>query len=142
MILINKKDAPVYSGDHTGNILFLETKGESALMVVSLGSHPCTYITFPGIGHISDYEDANDLCPVHYGFTFLGTRKNLGIEGIWLGWDYAHYGDLLYSEHHDYRVPEDHEWTLNELKFEARVALETILQREASDDEEKRLLEP
>ena len=127
MILIEKDD-PVYTDDCTGNILFLETQGESALMIVSLGSHPCSYITFPGVEHISSYDDANDLCPVHYGFTFLGSRENLGVSGIWLGWDYAHYGDLLYSEHHNYRMPEDHEWTLNELIFEARRALDTILE--------------
>lgn len=133
MILINKKDAPVYSGDLKGNILFLETQGESALMIVSFGSHPCIYITFPGIEHIPSYDAADDLCPVHYGFTFLGSRETLGAAGLWLGWDYAHCGDLLYSEHSDYRIPGDHEWTLNELKFEARRALDTILQREASN---------
>ena len=129
MILINKKDTPVYSGDRNGKVLFLETQGKGALMIVSLGSHPCAYITFPGVEHISKYDDANDLCQVHGGFTFLGTRENLGIAGIWLGWDYAHYGDLLYNERFDFRMPEDHEWSLNELKFEARLALETILNR-------------
>lgn len=129
MILINKKDAAVYSSDRSGSILFLETQGESALMIVSLGSHPCSYITFPGIEHISKYDDADDLCPVHYGFTFLGTRENLGIAGLWLGWDYAHCGDLLYSDHFDYRIPGDHEWSLNELIFEGRLALDTILNK-------------
>lgn len=131
MILIEKDD-PVYTGDREGNILFLETQGESAVMIITLGSHPCSYITFPGIEHICDYEDANDLCQVHGGFTFLGSRKNLGINGLWLGWDYAHYGDLLYSERLDLRMPEDHEWTLNELKMEARMTLETVLERRTS----------
>ena len=129
MILINKEDVPVYSGDRNGTVLFLETQGESALMIVSLGSHPCSYITFPGISHISSYDDANDLLDVHGGFTFLGSRESLGFQGIWLGWDYAHYGDLLYSERLDLRIPGDHEWTLNELKFEARIALDTILKK-------------
>ena len=133
MILINKEDAPVYGGDLKGNILFLETQGESALMIVSFGSHPCIYITFPGIQHISDYGNADGLCQVHYGFTFLGSRENLGIAGLWLGWDYAHVGDLLYHEHYDHRIPGDHEWTLNELKFEGRRALDTILEREVKD---------
>ena len=64
MILINKKDTPVYSGDREGKILYLETWGEStALMIVSFGSHPCSYITFPGIEHMSNYDEANDfLC--------------------------------------------------------------------------------
>lgn len=131
MILIEKDD-PVYTGDCKGNILFLETQGESAVMIITLGSHPCSYITFPGIEHISDYEDANELCYVHGGFTFLGSRKNLGINGLWLGWDYAHYGDLLYSERLDLLMPEDHEWTLNELKMEARMTLETVLERRKS----------
>ena len=130
MILINKKDTPVYSGDREGKILYLETRGESsALMVVSLGSHPCTYITFPGVEHISNYDDANDLftTQVHGGFTFLGTRENLGIAGIWLGWDYAHYGDFLYSKRMDFYMPGDHKWELDELILEARDVLFTVL---------------
>lgn len=131
MILIDKKDTPVYSGDREGKILYLETMGESALMIISLGSHPCTYITFPGIEHISSYDDANESMnvEVHGGFSFLGSRKNMGIEGIWLGWDYAHYGDLLYSDCLDLRIPGDHEWSLDELVYEARGILSNVLER-------------
>lgn len=129
MVLIHKKDTPVYSGDREGKILYLETRGESALMIISLGSHPCTYLTFPGIEHICSYNDAEDslAVQVHGGFTFLGSRENLGIAGIWLGWDYAHAGDLLYSEHIDMYMPGDHKWTLEELILEARDALFTVL---------------
>ena len=125
MILINKND-PVYSDERNGKILYLETFGESALMIISLGSHPCSYVTFPGIEHISDYESANDLCDVHYGFTFLGSRENLGIKGIWLGWDYAHFGDLLYSSHFELWEENEHKWTLDELIIEGRTAITTI----------------
>lgn len=127
MILIHKKGEPVYSDDREGKILYLEVCGESAILIMSLGSHPCTYITFPGIEHIGDYSEADDLCDVHGGFTFLGSRRKIaGIEGIWLGWDYAHAGDLLYLSRYDIAIPGDHTWTLDELITEARDNLFTI----------------
>ena len=129
MILINETDVPVYNGDLNGKVLYLETQEQSALMVVSFGSHPCCYITFPGIQHLSNYDDANDLCDVHGGFTFLGSHKKLGIDGVWLGWDYAHYGDLLYFELLDCSMPDDHKWSLEELIIEARKALSEITSR-------------
>ena len=64
---------------------------------------------------------------VHGGFTFLGTRESLGIEGIWLGWDYAHAGDLLYSERIDFSIPGDHKWELDDLILQARDTLFTVL---------------
>lgn len=127
MVLINKKEDPVYSDDREGKILYLETCRDSAILIMSLGSHPCTYITFPGIEHIGDYSKANDLCDVHGGFTFLGSRRKIsGVEGIWLGWDYAHAGDLLYSSRYDVSIPGDHTWTLEELITEARNAIYDI----------------
>ena len=127
MILINKKDTPVYSDDREGKILYLEVCCDSAIMIMSLGSHPCTYMTFSGIEHIGDYKEANDLCDVHGGFTFLGSRRKIaGIEGIWLGWDYAHAGDMLYSSRCDLAIPGDHTWTLDELIKEARWAIYEI----------------
>ena len=128
MVLINKKDEPVYSDDKEGNILYLEVCCDSAIMIMSLGSHPCSYITFSGIEHICNYSDADDLCVVHGGFSFLGSRRKIaGIEGLWLGWDYAHAGDLLYSSRYDFSISGDHTWTLDELISEARNAVYNIL---------------
>lgn len=127
MILICKKEDSVYSDERKGKILYLEAFCDSAILIMSLGSHPCTYITFPGIEHIGDYPEADDLCDVHGGFTFLGSRRNIaGIEGIWLGWDYAHAGDLLYSSRYDVSIPGDHTWTLDELITEARQTIYNI----------------
>lgn len=134
MVLIYKKEDPVYSDDREGKILYLETYAESALLIMSLGSHPCSYITFPGIEHISSYDYANELCDVHYGFTFLGSRRNIAaLEGIWLGWNYAHAGDLLYSSRLDVSIPGDHKWTLDELITEGRLALYNMLLKMKGD---------
>lgn len=126
MILICKDD-PVYSDGVCANILYLETFGESAIVIVSFGSHPCTYVTFPGVEHIPDYDSANDLCDVHGGFTFLGSREKIGLKGRWLGWDYVHCGDLIYSSLFKGSFDEsEHEWTLTELISEGRQAIKEI----------------
>lgn len=99
------------------------------------GSHPCAYIQFPGIEKVKDYdslfidEDIDDIddfeCCIHGGFTFLGRLENLGLPGIWIGWDYAHLGDYLgYGLCHTNEY--DKRWTTEEVVAHAKKAVEYI----------------
>ena len=102
------------------------------------GSHPCAYIQFPEIGKVKDYDsffidedidDINDFgsC-IHGGFTFLGGLENIGLPGIWIGWDYAHLGDYcsysgLGQWHHHI---DEKKWTTEEVVSHAKKAIEYI----------------
>ena len=104
-----------------------------AYAVVNIrGSHPCAYIQFPDIGKVKDYEsffidediDDDYECCIHGGFTFLGGLGNLGLPGIWIGWDYAHFGDYLgYGLSN---CTDDKIWTTEEVVAHAKRALEYL----------------
>lgn len=55
------------------------------------GSHPTAYVHC-GVDSYADEKNCRDL-PVHGGCTFSGNR--LDADGIWVGWDYGHYGDFM-----------------------------------------------
>lgn len=55
------------------------------------GSHPTAYVHC-GMDSYADEENCRDL-PVHGGCTFSGTRPRA--DGIWVRWDYGHYGDFM-----------------------------------------------
>lgn len=93
-------------------------------VVMSIGGrHPTVYIQFPGIKEIDSYDNVMSP-PVHGGFTFLGELKLLPNDGIWLGWDYAHCGDYIFTNW----TPDscDHIWTKRELEAEAMSTLTRI----------------
>lgn len=65
--------------------------------VVSQGTHPCGYVEIPSKHpyYKKRYNDCDILC--HGGLTFSGKLSDelaLPSNTFWLGWDYAHYGDL------------------------------------------------
>lgn len=71
--------------------------------IMNLGTHPTAYIEIPK-GHElynKDYEDIYEEVDidVHGGLTYSGNHlwisKNQKIEGWFIGWDYAHYGDYV-----------------------------------------------
>lgn len=129
----------IYSGNGITELLAIEwfNDGTAYAVVNTHGSHPCAYIQFPGVEKIAsyddvhlDYDEADDFW-IHGGFTYLGTFENLGLPGIWLGWDYAHCGDWTQS----YPIAEDrfsHEyekkWTTEEVVDHAKKALDYIRQ--------------
>ena len=93
-----------YNGNGKSEVLYYYSDGGFGVAVVNVrGCHPCGYVTFPGIETIKDYENvypwhenSNDKCiGPHYGFTFLGTMKHLGLEERWIGWDYGHIDDYV-----------------------------------------------
>ena len=64
--------------------------------VLSLGTHPCGYVSIPKDHpfYDKDYWDIDDRIRAHGGLTFSG--KLLGLDGLWFGWDYAHCEDYTY----------------------------------------------
>lgn len=115
MIFIDKE--MIYGEE---GIIFLESINQYGIAIINRKSHPCIYVTFPGVEHFGDYNQLNDYADVHGGFTFLDTLKYSGLEGVWAGWDYAHYTDYLYyCDSSILSDPNDHKWTLDELVHDA-----------------------
>lgn len=70
--------------------------GEYKWLVLSLGSHPCGYVSIPENHPFygKKYWDIEDKIEAHGGLTFSGKLRD--IEGLWFGWDYAHAGDFTF----------------------------------------------
>lgn len=61
--------------------------------ILNLGTHPTAYIKIP-----KEYRDRINDIEVNGGITYyseegLYVSENEKIEGCFIGWDYAHYGD-------------------------------------------------
>ena len=64
--------------------------------VLNLGIHPTAYVEIPqdNKNYKKNYDDIDIL--VHGGLTYSGkclSFENQTLEGWFIGWDYAHYGD-------------------------------------------------
>ena len=117
----------VYGGE--GGLLGVEDLGDGyKFAVVSIaGSHPCAYVQFPGIENLSSYEHIQVEAPVHGGFTFLGTLEDYSLEGVWLGWDYAHLFDYIWTGNINSSLRADtKKWTTEEIRQEALGILKAI----------------
>ena len=117
----------VYSGDGISKVLYTEERGKGyRLAVLNIrGSHPCAYVQFPGIEELESYDDLYmTVDDPHGGFTYLGDLEQNGLTGIWIGWDYAHYGDYTYSSF-SYPVDDygEKKYTTEEVVEEAREIL-------------------
>lgn len=100
--------------------------------ILSLGTHPTAYIKIPEDHkyYKKDYEDidVNIDLGVHGGLTysksFLYIDKNKKIDGWFIGWDYAHYGDYTGFEEmypQEYRTG-GYKWTTEEIFKEVKEA--------------------
>lgn len=100
--------------------------------ILSLGTYPTAYIKIPEDHkyYKKDYEDIDmniDL-GVHGGLTYskdcLYIDKNIKINGWFIGWDYAHYGDYAGFEEMcppEYRTG-GKKWTTEEIFKEVKEA--------------------
>lgn len=107
--------------------------------IINLGTHPTAYIEIPK-GHKLYNKDCKDIykevdIDVHGGLTYsrnyLWIGKNQKIEGWFIGWDYAHYGDYLGCEE---RFPKElrtcgKKWTTEEILEEVKEACKKIYTR-------------
>lgn len=97
-ILKDKKEM-VYQKDRKVEVLFKGTYKGYDFYVLSLGTHPTAYVKIPN-GHPyfgKSYWNIDINC--HGGLTYsenhLYIDKNTKIEGWFIGWDYAHWGDYI-----------------------------------------------
>lgn len=115
-------------GDFKFKVLAKGKEEDIYWFIISLGSHPCSYIALPK-GHElygKSYEDV-EIYP-HGGFTYAESEYSgnvIELGDYWfLGWDYAHLGDYFLSSvvDRDY----EHKWTLEELKEEMDEILDQV----------------
>ena len=95
--------------------------------IMNLGTHPTAYIRIP-----EKYKNKIDNIEVNGGITYsekgLWVEENKKIEGYFIGWDYAHYGDYFGFEE---AVPMIYrtggkKWTTKEILDEVKSACEQI----------------
>lgn len=70
--------------------------GEYKWKVVSLGTHPCGYVSVPENHpfYEKDCWEIDDQIEVHGGLSFSGRIEDS--NDFWFGWDYAHCEDYTY----------------------------------------------
>lgn len=97
--------------------------------ILNLGTHPTAYVECK-LENCNSYKDERlDDISVHWGFTYYGSAKwNKEDKAIYLGWDYAHYGD--YSGY-EVKFPEDiswdsKKWTTAEIFEDVKSVIEQI----------------
>lgn len=117
----------IYGGE--GGLLGVEDVGDGyKLAIISIaGSHPCAYVQFPGLENLGSYEHIQVKAEVHGGFTFLGMLEKYGLDGTWLGWDYAHLFDYIWTGNiNSYLRANSKKWTSEEIREEALGVLKAI----------------
>lgn len=130
MIEENKYN-PLY-GDETKMILTSDYKGLT-YYIVTLGSHPCAYVNVKDtIFNGKFYEDIPIEC--HGGLTYSDNYL-YGIEGWFIGWDYAHLGDLFYSQYLKYIGGKiaGKEWTIDEVEEECKNVIDQLIELTEKD---------
>lgn len=96
--------------------------------ILDLGTHPTAYVKIPK-GHPfykKDYEKV-DAIEVHGGLTYSRNYlycEGTNLDGWWIGWDYAHYGD-----HTGYDGPEPlhpwiKKWTTEEILHDVKSVID------------------
>lgn len=102
--------------------------------IISLGTHPCAYVRVPSTNSISkmafSWLDLSDKIFCHGGVTWfenhLPDRKTY-IDGMWLGWDYAHAGDYYgYRWNDTENDTETKKWTTEEIFEEVKNVIEQV----------------
>ena len=118
-----------YTTHREYNMLAMGTFFGYDFFVVSLGSHPCAYIDCGDTPLNSTQMNRIDC---HGGITYESNKLNLPmgeIEGNFIGWDYAHYGDYAGYEElypHDLRVADEKRWTTDEMIHECYYVIDQI----------------
>lgn len=100
--------------------------------VMSLGVHPCAYVAIPSSHEF--YQKHYDELPnidCHGGLTysnsFLCMSGDKGINGWFIGWDYAHFND--YSGIYSTSIFPDYElkrWTTEEIVAECKHVIDQL----------------
>ena len=108
------KIKPMNYGERTtGYLLAQGSLAEYNYYVITLGTHPCAYVTVPKSHPLHmKLDDLEAYIDCHGGITFDGRHERFGIMEYCIGWDYAHYGDWVGEFGRD---EEDTKYTTEEL---------------------------
>ena len=98
--------------------------------ILNLGTHPTAYIKLPNNSSI----DENEI-DVHGGITYsedhLWINDNEKLDGKFIGWDYAHFGD--YIDCGDAALnnmfPNNKKWTTEEIVEECKNVIDQIVEK-------------
>lgn len=88
-------------------------------IIKSIGSHPCVYIILDK--NTQDIIDVENNINVHGGVTYT--------DDYMFGWDYAHLGDMCYTEPNktvSWKNKQNKAYTLEELKKDAEDAIDQL----------------
>lgn len=108
-----------------------EYKGHK-YVILSLGSHPTAYVENK-IGVADYWDNILDDIEVHGGFTYCGNAywDENGIDKTdYLGWDYAHSGDLYYNSLFS---ENGKKWTTEEIFSEVKNVIEQLIKIEEKE---------
>ena len=128
------KNNPLY-GDETRMILTSDYKGWT-YSIITFGTHPCAYVDvkdtmFDG----KFYADIPIEC--HGGLTYSADYLPITNDKGWfIGWDYAHLGDLFYSQYNiDMGVIDivSKEWTIDEVEEECKNVIDQLIKLTEKD---------
>lgn len=128
----------VYGRFENPEMLYHEDNGDYGIAIINMfGSFPCAYIKFPELNYVPHFDynllDIQTDGNIHYGLTFLGTRNEFDLDGLWCGWDYGHAGDYIYvdpiylSPNIITNVFPEKQWTTKELVLNAKIIMYDIL---------------
>lgn len=85
----------IYGDRKPKEILAEGSWGPYTYKVVSLGSHPCGYVSIPDNHPLHGKLDLMEaIIACHGGISFYDRIKDWGTE-FYIGWDYAHAGDFI-----------------------------------------------
>lgn len=128
------KNNPLY-GDEKRMILTSDYKGWT-YSIITFGTHPCAYVDvkdtmFDG----KFYADIPIEC--HGGLTYSADYlPRTNDKGWFIGWDYAHWGDLFYSQYNiDMGVIDivSKEWTIDEVEEECKNVIDQLIKLTEKD---------
>lgn len=118
----------IYGFRKNPEVLYSGEFKDHKFAIISLGSHPTAYVE--NKMNIIDCDDSRvDYVRVHGGFTYcdIGYWDEESKKTSWLGWDYAHYGDYVYSYYSDVMPWLDKKWSTTEIYGEVISVIEQII---------------
>lgn len=99
--------------------------------IMSLGTHPTAYIEIPEESKLynKNYDDIYINVPggLTYSQDYLYISETKKLEGWFIGWDYAHYGDYYGGYTELLQTNGSKKWTTEEILEEVKDAIEQLL---------------
>ena len=128
------KNNPLY-GDEKRIILTSDYKGWT-YSIITFGTHPCAYVDVKNTMFDGKfYADIPIEC--HGGLTYSADYlPRTNDKGWFIGWDYAHWGDLFYSQYNiDMGVIDivSKEWTIDEVEEECKNVIDQLIKLTEKD---------